>query len=116
MNTADPALAIRGLDRTGCTILQAATRPEVAQRIASCFRDERGIEVRPEQVRCAGCRGDPTVQWSDDCETRACADVRGLHSCAECPDPPCAHLSAWAEGDDRHTMAVLRLQTMRTKR
>lgn len=116
MNTVEPALAICGLDCTGCTVFQAAGHPETTQRIARWFREERGVEVGPEQIRCAGCRGDPAVQWTDDCAIRTCAQARRLSSCSACLDLPCAQLSAWAEGDERHTAALVRLRSMREER
>ena len=113
MDSIELTLTICGLDCTECTIFQAAEHPEIAQRIANWFRQERGGEVHPEQIRCAGCRGDPAVQWSDNCEIRTCAQARELHSCGACPDFLCPRFDAWTAGDERHAAAVARLRDMR---
>ena len=113
MDGVESTLAVCGLDCAACTIFLAATHPEIAQRIADWFCRERGIEVRPEQIRCAGCRGDPAVQWSDLCTVRSCAQSRGWTLCSECPDFVCSTLIAWSEGDEKHAAAVARLKRIR---
>jgi hypothetical protein len=116
MPEVEPILAICGLDCAECTIFQARTDPVIARRIADWFVKERGVQVRPEQIRCAGCRGDRAEQWSGDCAIRTCAEARGLAFCSGCADFPCTILVEWACDDERHSAALARLHEMRGRR
>ncbi|MFN2164839.1 MAG: DUF3795 domain-containing protein, partial [Anaerolineae bacterium] len=60
------------------------------------------------------CHGDRAAHWSADCWIlRCCVDERGLESCAECVEFPCARLLEWAHGDAQYEQALARLQAMR---
>ncbi len=57
-------IAVCGLKCYECDILQASNDPKIAQEIADWFKKERGEEVKIEEIRCSGCKGDRTKHWS----------------------------------------------------
>jgi hypothetical protein len=109
-------IAACGLDCTECDIFQAADNPEIAQRIVDWFARERGIEVKPEDVHCEGCKDDRAKHWSADCWIlEYCVDDKGLESCYECADLPCQRMNEWAKGSERYSDALERLKGMRMR-
>lgn len=107
-------IAVCGLDCSKCDILEASTNPEVAQKIADWFRKEKNIDVKVEDIRCMGCRGDRTKHWSPDCWIlQCCVDKKRLEFCSECGDFPCEKLIEWSKGDKRYEEALTRLKGMR---
>ena len=106
-------IAACGLACGQCDILRAASDPELAQQIAGWFRQERGVEVDPGNVRCDGCRGNRERHWSPDCWIlKCCVDQRGLESCHDCGDFPCSALEDWAATSVRYKDALERLKKM----
>jgi len=110
----DKTIAVCGLVCEGCEIRRANSDKDTAQKIADWFKNERGEEVKPEDIRCLGCRGDRSEHWSPDCWIlKCCVDDKGLDYCHQCGDFPCVKLSEWAEGDERYGEAVDRLKGMK---
>ena len=109
-------IAACGLDCTRCDVFQAGDNPRIAQRIIDWFSSERGIQLKPEDVHCEGCRGDRANHWSADCWIlECCVDDKGLESCYECEDFPCQRLKDWAKGSERYGDALERLKGMRMR-
>jgi len=109
------ALAACGLDCGDCAIFQAREHPEIAERIAAWFREERKVEVRPEQIRCPGCRGDQAEHWTPGGSILLCCQGRDL-DCGDCDDFPRASPVEWSQGSTRYAEALPRLQQMRRQR
>jgi hypothetical protein len=106
-------IAICGLDCSECDIGLASTDEKLAEKIARAM-SRGGTEVRPEQIKCGGCRGTREDHWSSNCHMlNCCVDERGLNSCGECPEFPCSHLDKWAAGGDRYAAALERLRGLR---
>ena len=113
MNEERKALAACGLicDDQHCDIFQASSDPKIAQEIADWFKRERGEDVKLEDIRCHGCKGDRGKHWSADCWIlRCCVDEKGLEFCYECEDFPCEKLEDWSKGDERYGKALERLR------
>lgn len=109
--TMQEMLAPCGLDCAKCAIWRAPREPETMKRLIEWFKNERKIDLGPEQVRCGGCLGDRSIHWSADCEILKCAvDERGLRSCSDCGDFPCERLTAWARGGEKYAEALERLK------
>ena len=107
-------IAVCGLDCSECTIFKATTDAEIAWRVADWFRKERGIDVKAEDIRCSGCRGDRTQHWSSDCRILACCvDGKELDFCCECEEFPCDRLEAWAQSGEQYAQALERLRQMK---
>ncbi len=53
-----------------------------------------GLNFGPEAIACGGCLGPDEAVFctSRKCSARRCCRSRGLASCAECADRPCADL------------------------
>ena len=115
------AMAPCGIDCNGCNLYRAGFDPACAEAIVPWFRkmgwiaaDEGSAAVMAKAPFCAGCLGDRAVQWSEDCDIRACcADQRGLAHCGMCGDFPCAKLSAFEASAEHHAAAVARLKSLR---
>lgn len=110
-NPANQNMGACGLICDECHIFRATGDPEIAQRIADWFKQERDTKVNPEEVRCSGCKGDRTKHWSPDCWIlNCCVDKNGLESCNQCDDFPCGKLNEWAESDEKYGEALNRLK------
>jgi hypothetical protein len=114
--TDERMIAACGLVWDGCDMMEASTNAELAQRISDWFKRELSEDVKPEQIHCAGCRGDRDVHWSADCWILlCCVDRRGLDFCYECEEFPCGRLEEWAGQNDRYGEALERLRTMQQR-
>jgi hypothetical protein len=107
-------MAACGLDCRECGIHRATHNAEAARKIADSFRKEGFTDVRPEDVRCFGCKGDRVKHWSADCWLlKCCVDEKGFAFCYQCPSFPCDRLTEWAETDNRYKQALTRLKEMK---
>ena len=107
-----------GLLCDDCDLYRAAFSEEAAATLVSWFkargwigRDDGVTEVMAKAPFCYGCYGDRSVQWSDDCEIRACCvDRKELPHCAQCPEFSCKSLLDWAHNGELHALALKRLE------
>ena len=107
-------IAACGLDCTECDIRLAADDPEIAQATARWFDRELGMELKFEDIRCDGCKGDRAKHWSPDCWILSCCvDDKGLEFCSQCEDFLCQKLTEWATGSERYNNALERLKRMK---
>jgi hypothetical protein len=83
----------------------------LAGKVAGWFKEHEAAEIKPDDVRCLGCKGDRAQHWSADCWIlECCVDKKGLQFCYQCQDFPCGKLSEWAEEDKRYKEALSRLR------
>jgi len=116
MKQENQMIAVCGLDCSGCDILQATNDPKIAQGIVDWFKRERNEEVKIEDMRCLGCKGDRTKHWSPDCWIlQCCVDKKGLEFCYECEDFPCEKLVEWSKTNKGYGQALNRLKEMKKK-
>jgi hypothetical protein len=114
MDADERMIAVCGLDCTDCDMREATTNPQLQRRHADWFRQELGQDVKPEDIHCAGCKGDRSMHWSADCWIlQCCVDSRGLEFCSECDEFPCPRLEEWAKGSMRYGRALDRLRAMK---
>jgi hypothetical protein len=114
-------LAPCGIDCSCCELFLAANDEQAAQSLVPWFRsqgwlkpNEGAAEIMQRGPYCDSCRGDQSVQWSGDCRIReCCVDRRGLNSCGDCADLPCAALITWSQEAAHHAQALNRLRSMR---
>jgi hypothetical protein len=110
-----------GIDCNDCNLYRADFEAERAEALVPWFRemgwigaDEGSAAVMAKAPFCAGCLGDRAVQWSENCEIRACCvDQRGLAHCGACADFTCRALSEFEASAGHHAAAVERLRVMR---
>ena len=106
-------IAVCGLECDKCDILQATNDPKMAQEIAGWFKKERNEDVKLEDIRCLGCKGDRAKHWSPDCWIlQCCVDKKGLEFCHECNEFPCERLNQWSNSSERYQEALNRLKGM----
>lgn len=109
-------VAVCGLICEGCEIMKAKEDKKIAKRISKWFKENIKKEVKIEDIRCGGCRGDRKIHWSPDCWIlKCCYDDRGFDFCYQCPDFPCDRLSEWAAQCDKYGEALERLEEMKER-
>ncbi len=116
MNKHNQLIAACGLNCSECDIFRAPNNPEIAQEIVDWFKKEKDTEVKIEDIRCLGCKGDRKKHWSPDCWIlECCVDKKGLEFCNQCADFPCKKLDQWAKGSKGYEEALSRLKEMKRK-
>jgi hypothetical protein len=108
-------ISICGLNCTKCDIYQAGHGDEKLQEeIVEWFKKERNKGIKPEQVRCEGCRGPLDAHWSEDCKMMQCATKKGLAYCFQCGEFPCTTLDQFStDGAPHHKRTVENLKKMK---
>lgn len=108
-------LSVCGLNCAACDIYRASHGDEAERaRIIAWFKEKRGIDLKPGQVRCDGCRCPPERNWSDDCAMQRCAAEKGHRYCFECEGFPCRHTDAFAnDGTVHHAQTIKNLHEIR---
>jgi hypothetical protein len=101
-------LSVCGLNCAVCDIMLAGKGDQDRlKEILDWFKEERGLDVEPEDIVCMGCRGSLDRHWSPDCGMMLCARSRGHDYCFQCSDFVCEKLEAFAgDGMDHHRRAV----------
>jgi hypothetical protein len=85
-------MAYCGLLCDECRILKAtqAEDYEEKKRTAKKWSDQFGIEFKPEDVTCEGCKSEVLSGWCEKiCMVRPCAKERKVETCAHCDKYPC---------------------------
>lgn len=114
MEKENQMIAVCGLVCSECDIFEATSNAETAQKIVDWFKKEKDMEVKIEEIRCLGCKGDRSKHWSSDCWIlKCCVDEKGLQLCNECEDFPCEKLSEWGKENKDYEDALNRLKKMR---
>jgi hypothetical protein len=111
----DYAIAYCGLNCAKCDIYFAGHGNEkLRNEIVEWFLKERKETIKPEQVRCDGCKGSLDSHWSADCEMMQCAKKKGIQHCFQCGDFPCQRLNNFAsDGVAHHKRTVENLKRMK---
>ena len=99
----------------------AKTDEAAAQSLVGWFRQEGWLKEQegPREIMqrgpyCNGCHGDRSVQWSGDCEIRACCvDAKHHTFCSECDSFPCNRLTEFGKRGPKYAAALERLTVMR---
>ncbi|MCK4257068.1 DUF3795 domain-containing protein, partial [candidate division WOR-3 bacterium] len=113
MSQNNQMIAACGLNCSKCDVHQASNDPKTSEKIANWFKRERDIEVKIEDIKCMGCKGDRTKHWSPDCWIlECCIDKKGLEFCCQCEDFPCERLKEWAKGSKKYSDALSKLKEM----
>ncbi len=88
-----------GHDCARCVTRLAAVRNDVGLREKSreFYWTMFGIELPAEEIRCKGGRSDEVFLLCRECPFAACCRKRGIDSCEECPEFPCAMLADYRE-------------------
>jgi len=97
------SIAVCGLNCAKCDIYSASHGNEkLRDEIIGWFKKERNETIKPEQVRCEGCRGPLDAHWSSDCKMMLCAKKRRLQHCFQCEDFPCANVNEFSSNGVSH--------------
>ena len=108
-------ISVCGLNCAKCDIYEAGRGNEkLRNEIVEWFCKERNETVKPEQVRCNGCRGSLDAHWSPDCKMRLCASKRGFRHCFQCKDFPCAIVNEFSsDGISHHKKTIENMKKMK---
>jgi len=111
----DWLISVCGLNCAACDIHQAYLgNQKVRNEIVEWFRKERNKIVKPEQIKCEGCRGSIDVHWSPDCKMMLCARKKGVQYCFQCSEFPCTILNEFSsDGISHHRRTVENLKKMK---
>jgi hypothetical protein len=94
MKQQEKNIAVCGLPCYKCDILLSSDDLEKAKKEAAELKQMLGMDVKPKEVRCDGCKGDRSRHFSPDCWIlHCCVDEKGLEFCYECTDFPCEKLN-----------------------
>ena len=112
-----PLIAPCGLDCSKCLIYRAKDEPEAMKDVLDWYRNERKIDMSPEQVVCEGCLGDRAKHWSADCDILRCSvDDHKVNSCSDCGEFPCERLEKFTERGPKYSKALKKLREMKKAR
>ena len=101
-------VSVCGLNCAMCDIYQAFHGNErLREEIISWFEKERNEIVKPQQIRCQGCRESLDTHWSPDCKMMLCAMKKGVQYCFQCVDFPCPTVNEFgSDGTSHHERTV----------
>jgi len=107
-NSEKRSISVCGLNCAKCDIYLASHGNEkLRNEIIDWFKKERNKTIKPEQVRCEGCRGTLDTHWSSDCKMMLCAKNRELQYCFECEDFPCINVNKFSsDGASHHKRTI----------
>lgn len=102
------SISVCSLNCAKCDMYHASHGNEkLRDEIIEWFKKERNETIKPEQVRCEGCRGPLDAHWSSDCKMMLCAKERGLQYCFQCKDFPCTNVNEFgSDGISHHKKTV----------
>lgn len=63
---------------------------DLRDRTAAQWSKAYGVEIKPEDINCKGCRSDMLFTRCNFCEIRACAIAKGHEHCGKCDSFVCA--------------------------
>lgn len=65
--------------------------PALFAKLAEQFKQNFGEDIAPEKIRCDGCMNDGAhIGFCFECAIRKCVIERGIETCADCAEFPCA--------------------------
>lgn len=109
------SISVCGLNCAKCDIYSASHGDEKAlNEIKDWFKQKRNKILKPEQIRCEGCKGSLETHWSSDCKMLLCAKKRGHEYCFECAEFPCVIVNEFAsDGVSHHKRTVENARRMK---
>lgn len=108
-------ISVCGLNCARCDIYLASHGDEKLQdELIKWFKRERNETIKPEQIRCEGCRGPLNIHWSSDCKMMLCTTKRGLQHCFQCEEFPCTNVNEFSsDGLSHHKRTIENSKRMR---
>ncbi len=88
-----------GHDCARCVTFLATVREDesLRERSREFYRKTFGIDLPADEFRCHGGRTDKVFRLCRECPFASCCRERGIPSCEECPEFPCAMLADYRE-------------------
>jgi hypothetical protein len=108
-------ISVCGLNCARCDMYEAGHgNDEMKNAIVKWFKEERNETVKPERIRCDGCRGQLDAHWSPDCQMMLCAKEKGFQYCFQCQDFPCASVNEFrSDGIPHHERTIANSERMK---
>ena len=89
-----------GLYCGACPVLLANENDEVEKKA-------REWGMKPEELRCWGCKSGYTGVYCADCELKQCAEAKNIEFCFRCDHYPCERLVVFQNDTHPHHSIVL---------
>ena len=98
-----------GLYCGACAVLIANENDEVQKKA-------KEWDVKPEEIKCFGCKSNVTAIYCKSCEMRQCAKKKQVEYCYECDDYPCSRFKEFRDDKYPHRSTVLKnLESIRNR-
>jgi hypothetical protein len=67
------------------------------KKTAEAWSKTYSVEIRPEDIECAGCvvATGKHFRHCGECGIRACGQAKGVGNCGHCPDYPCEQINSF---------------------
>jgi len=85
-----------------------------ACEMLNAFRDGKQEEkarewnLKPEDIKCYGCKSGDLSSWCNECEFKSCAIKKSVEFCSECDEYPCKMLKNFQGDKAVHHSSVIR--------
>lgn len=108
-------ISVCGLNCAVCDIRQTGQGDDkLRDEIVEWFKKQRNRTVKPEQIRCDGCRGSLDTHWRPNCKMMLCARKKDVEYCFQCQKFPCTFLEEFSsDGTPHHKRTVENLKKMK---
>lgn len=86
-----------GIDCGECDAYIATINRDEAlkARTAEQWSKELGIEMKPGELTCLGCKSNVNTKYCGECPIRSCNETKGIEICADCKDYPCERIESF---------------------
>ncbi|MBN2543635.1 DUF3795 domain-containing protein [bacterium] len=64
-------------------------------------------KLKPENIRCHGCKSDMIAVFCTDCHLKLCAEKKKVEFCYECDEYPCENLLNFRNDEHPHHSVIL---------
>jgi predicted RNA-binding Zn-ribbon protein involved in translation (DUF1610 family) len=90
-----------GLNCGACYVLVANQKDEV-EKMAKEWK------LKPEDIKCFGCKTETNAIYCVDCDIKHCAEDKKVEFCFECNEYPCHKITAFRNDEHSHHSIVLK--------
>lgn len=90
-----------GLYCGACPVLVANQKDEVE-------KTAKEWKMKPEEIKCSGCKTDTNSVFCIDCEIKHCAEKQKVEFCFVCDEFPCSRITEFRNDECAHHSVVLK--------
>jgi hypothetical protein len=90
-----------GLYCGACPVLVANEKGEVE-------KTAKEWKMKPEEIKCFGCKTKTNAIYCIDCDIKHCAEQKKVEFCFQCNEFPCSRITAFRNDEHPHHSIVLK--------